>query len=70
MGNQTYRKLISREQHKQQSLMNQKIKQVINKNAKFDAFASDLVHVLHMHRTEINGKNLQNGQQDFNYSQP
>ena len=36
--------------------MNQKIKQVIDKNAKFDAFASDLVHFLHMHRTEINGK--------------
>ena len=36
--------------------MNQKIKQVIDKNAKFDAFARDLVHFLHMHRTEINGK--------------
>ena len=29
---------------------------MIDKNAKFDAFASDLVHCLHMHRTEINGK--------------
>lgn len=36
--------------------LNQKIKQVIDKNAKFDAFASDLVNFLHMHRTEINGK--------------
>ena len=36
--------------------INQKVKQVIDKNAKFDTFASDLVHFLHMHRTEINGK--------------
>ena len=36
--------------------LNQKIKQVIDRNAKFDAFAVDLVNFLHMHRTEINGK--------------
>ena len=36
--------------------LNQKIKQVIDRNAKFDAFAADLVNFLHMHRTEINGK--------------
>ena len=36
--------------------LNQKVKQVIDKNSKFDAFAADLVHFLHMHRTEINGK--------------
>ena len=36
--------------------LNQKIKQVIDRNAKFDAFAADLVCFLCMHRTEINGK--------------
>ena len=36
--------------------LNQKIKQVIDRNSKFDAFAADLVNFLHMHRTEINGK--------------
>ena len=36
--------------------LNQKFKQVIDRNAKFDAFAADLVNFLHMHRTEINGK--------------
>ena len=36
--------------------LNQKIKQVIDRNAKFDAFAADLVNFLNMHRTEINGK--------------
>ena len=36
--------------------LNQKIKQVIDRNAKFDSFAADLVHFLHMHRTEIYGK--------------
>ena len=36
--------------------INQKIKQVIDRNAKFDTFATDLVNFLNMHRTEINGK--------------
>ena len=36
--------------------LNQKVKQVSDRNAKFDSFATDLVNFLHMHRTEINGK--------------
>ena len=36
--------------------INQKVKRVIDRNAKFDSFATDLVNFLQMHRTEINGK--------------
>ncbi|KAH3880162.1 hypothetical protein DPMN_004074 [Dreissena polymorpha] len=36
--------------------INQKIKQVVNKNAKFDDFARDIIVFLNIHRTEINGK--------------
>ena len=47
LGNKTNNRLES---------INQKIKQVVDKNAKFDDFAQDIVVFLNIHRTEINGK--------------
>ena len=47
LGNNTNNRLES---------INQKIKQVVDKNAKFDDFAQDIIVFLSIHRTEINGK--------------
>ncbi|XP_053376767.1 zinc finger SWIM domain-containing protein 3-like [Mercenaria mercenaria] len=47
LGNKTNNRLES---------INQKIKQVVDKNAKFDSFAADMCTFLETHRTEIDGK--------------
>ena len=47
LGNNTNNRLES---------INQKIKQCVDKNSKFDSFAKDFMAFLNTHRTEINGK--------------
>ena len=47
LGNNTNNRLES---------INQKIKQCVDKNSKFDSFAKDFIAFLNTHRTEINGK--------------